>query len=304
MSRYGSAIVAAGFGLVVLAGAAACSSSGGANAAGSAPGAAVQTTDPAGDDYSYPPQATFGPGDDVTVETGAASPPAGGGSYVDTAAIELVLQQGGAPCTGGAPEDPSSLEAVSLTSCASPDATVTTDVEIAVFGKHSDVVDYASANFILGDATDTVVLGGANWAIQAPADYAAAAERVLGGTLYTADPEASPSHTGPPAPEQVTYHCTGHAPEGVDITYGPSGSQHSASRLPFTRTEKLDDSAQYYVTVAQLQGGGSVSCTTTVQTDNLDGSADVVSNSGSADGGYTIARAQVCSLFDGEWEKC
>lgn len=100
-------------------------------------------------------------------------------------------------------------------------------------------------------------------------------------------------------PQQVTYACTGHAPAGVDITYGSDGSNHSATSLPFTHTDPLDTSVQYYVTTAQLQGGGSVSCTTTVQ-----GSGGAVSASGSADGGYNIASAQVCSTFDGGWDRC
>jgi hypothetical protein len=121
---------------------------------------------------------------------------------------------------------------------------------------------------------------------------------------YAANAPAAPStSSAPAAPEQVTYACTGSAPDGVDITYGPSGSSHSTSKLPFNHTEGLTSGAQYYVTEAQLQGSGSVSCTTTVQTDNLDGSANDVANSGSADGGYNIASAQVCQSLDG-WDKC
>ena len=105
------------------------------------------------------------------------------------------------------------------------------------------------------------------------------------------------------APEQVTYACTGSAPDGVEITFGPNGSNHSAGSLPFRHTEPLTTGALYYVTTAQLQGGGSVSCTTTVQTVSFDGTADDVDNTGSADGGYNIATAQVCSGIDG-WEKC
>lgn len=112
-----------------------------------------------------------------------------------------------------------------------------------------------------------------------------------------------PSPVQSAAPEQVTYTCKGDAPDGVDITYGPNGSDHSAGSLPFKHTDPLTDGAEYYVTTAQLQGSGSVSCTTTVQTNNLDGSADDVANSGSADGGYNIASAQVCSGIDG-FEKC
>jgi hypothetical protein len=115
---------------------------------------------------------------------------------------------------------------------------------------------------------------------------------------------AAPAPTAPVVREQVTYACTGHAPDGVDITYGPNGSNLGASSLPFSKTTGYDASAQYYVTTAQLSGSGQVTCTTTVQTDNGDGTAHVVQNSGTASGGYNIASAQVCSSFTGGWEKC
>jgi hypothetical protein len=99
---------------------------------------------------------------------------------------------------------------------------------------------------------------------------------------------------------QVTYACTGSAPDGLDITYGPSGSNYSASSLPFTKTQPLDDTAQYYVTEAQLSGSGQVTCTTTIQ--RSDGSQVV--NTATASGSYNIASAQICSTYDGGWEKC
>lgn len=99
---------------------------------------------------------------------------------------------------------------------------------------------------------------------------------------------------------QVTYTCTGSAPDGVDVTYGPSGSNYSASHLPFTKTMALDASAQYYVTEAQLSGSGQVTCTTTIQTN--DGTQTV--NTATAQGGYNIATAEICSSFDGAWDKC
>lgn len=125
-----------------------------------------------------------------------------------------------------------------------------------------------------------------------------------GDPLAVGAPSLPPTSAAPAAPQQVTYSCTGSAPDGVDITYGPVGSNHSASHLPFTHTDSLDASAQYYVTTAQLSGSGSVSCTTTVQTDNADGSANQVTKTASADGGYNIASAQVCSTFNGGWQAC
>jgi hypothetical protein len=114
----------------------------------------------------------------------------------------------------------------------------------------------------------------------------------------------SPTPSPSPVPQFVTFACTGSAPDGLDITYGPEGSNLGASSLPFSKTTAYDSGAQYYVTTAQLSGSGHVTCTTTVQTDNGDGTADDVVNSGTASGGYNIASAQVCSSFTGGWEKC
>jgi hypothetical protein len=132
----------------------------------------------------------------------------------------------------------------------------------------------------------------------------AAPDTNQGDPLAVGAPSLEPTSQAPAVPAQVTYSCKGSAPDGVDITYGPEGSDHSASRLPFTHTDPLDPTAQYYVTTAQLQGGGSVSCTTVVQTDNGDGTAHQVTKHASADGGYNIASAEVCSTFDGGWDAC
>lgn len=107
-----------------------------------------------------------------------------------------------------------------------------------------------------------------------------------------------------PIQQQVTYQCTGHAPDGIDITYGADGSNNSASSLPFTRTSTLESTALYYVVTAQLQGGGSVSCTTTVTYDDGSGVAQSVNKSASASGGYNIASAQVCTGFDSSYIAC
>lgn len=112
--------------------------------------------------------------------------------------------------------------------------------------------------------------------------------------------QAAQTPAAPAVNPEVTYSCTGSAGDGVNITYGPSGSDYSASSLPFTKTMSLAASAEYYDTEAQLQGGGSVSCTTTVIGE--DGST--TTNTAAADGGYNIASAEVCSNFDGSWTDC
>lgn len=99
---------------------------------------------------------------------------------------------------------------------------------------------------------------------------------------------------------QVTYACTGSAPDGIDITYGPEGSSYGATSLPFSKTMSLDASAGYFDITAQLSGSGSVSCTATVQAS--DGTRTVAS--AAAQGGYNLANAEVCSDFSGGWQKC
>lgn len=101
-------------------------------------------------------------------------------------------------------------------------------------------------------------------------------------------------------PQTVTYACTGSAPDGIDITYGPEGSSLDASHLPFSKSAPLDDTAQYYSITAQLSGSGHVTCATTVQTS--DGTKTV--KTASASGGYNIAMAEVCESFTGGYDAC
>lgn len=107
-----------------------------------------------------------------------------------------------------------------------------------------------------------------------------------------------------PVTQQVVYSCTGRAPDGVDITYGADGSSHSATKLPFNHSDPLESTALYYNVTAQLQGGGSVSCTTTVTYDDGSGTAQTVTKTGSADGDYNIASAEICTGFDSSYIAC
>jgi len=232
------------------------------------------------------------------------SAPADGGNVASAQDVEDLMATYGHGCTAGDAPALSDFDgATDAAQCSSPDA-ASQDTQIIVFKDHKAAAAYASTAVVslTGLPGDTSAVVGVNWVLTTTSsDYASNAHTVLGGQLLA--PQDAPSQTpaATPAPEQVTYSCTGHG--AVDITYGPNGSQHSAHSLPFTHTDALDASAQYFVTTAQLQGGGSVSCTTSVQTDDLLGYAQVVSNSGSADGGYNIASAQVCSGADG-WDKC
>jgi hypothetical protein len=122
------------------------------------------------------------------------------------------------------------------------------------------------------------------------------------GTSAPSSAHAAPAPapaTKAPMPSQVTFACTGSAPDGINITYGPEGTNDSAGSLPFTKTVPLDSGAPYYNVTAQLSGSGHVSCTTVVEWDGQS-----VTQSGSASGGYNIASAEMCSAFTGGWEKC
>ena len=83
-------------------------------------------------------------------------------------------------------------------------------------------------------------------------------------------------------PEQtVTYIVRGFA--GAQVTYGPAGSDFNGN-VPMRVTERLGD-PEYYAINAQLQGGGTVSCSIEV-----DG---VPLSTASATGGYNIADCEI-----------
>jgi hypothetical protein len=114
-----------------------------------------------------------------------------------------------------------------------------------------------------------------------------------------------PTTTTTPQPAQGAYFaCTGSTPDGVDITYGTDSSNlNGASSVPWAANLPLGTNVEYFNVTAQLQGDGSVTCTTTVVY-KQGGSTHTVTKSGSADGGYNIASAEICSSFTGGWEAC
>lgn len=124
------------------------------------------------------------------------------------------------------------------------------------------------------------------------------------GAQATAQVAVAAPTAAAPVAQTVTYSCTGHAPDGINITYGPEGSSFAASTLPFTQTAALDSTVQYYVTEAQLQGGGSVSCSTVINYTDGSGTSQSVTKNAAASGGYNIASAEVCSDFESGWEGC
>jgi hypothetical protein len=112
-------------------------------------------------------------------------------------------------------------------------------------------------------------------------------------TAKPAAVKAKPKKTAPPAPkDQVVFKVWGSAPAGVDITYGSDSDSIQGHGLPMTKTLKLKDDAMYYNVTAQLQGGGDVHCSVTV---------DGKTKTGHASGGYNICNAQLSGGLFGDW---
>jgi hypothetical protein len=105
--------------------------------------------------------------------------------------------------------------------------------------------------------------------------------------------------TAPVGPDGVTYQCTGSAPSGIDITYGPSGSGFEATQLPFAAQDVVNASTSYYRINAQLKGSGDVTCVLTVIY-----AGRTTTNSGTARGGYNITSPQICGNYRGLWDPC
>ncbi|MGW3635893.1 MmpS family transport accessory protein [Streptomyces sp. NPDC005122] len=113
-------------------------------------------------------------------------------------------------------------------------------------------------------------------------------------TAKPAAVKAKPKKTEPPAPkDQVVFKVWGSAPAGADITYGSDTDNIQGHGLPMTKTLALKDDAMYYSVTAQLQGGGDIHCSVTV---------DGKTKSGHASGGYNICSAQLSGGLFGGWD--
>jgi hypothetical protein len=111
----------------------------------------------------------------------------------------------------------------------------------------------------------------------------------------TAAAKAKPKPKAKPkvdeAPEgKAVFKVWGSAPSGADITYGSDGENLEGSHLPMTKTLSIKDDALYYQITAQLQGGGDIQCSVTI---------DGKTKSGHAKGGYNICSAQMNGDFFG-----
>jgi hypothetical protein len=248
----------------------------------------------------------------------ATTPPADGGSYADAAAVLAALAAGGAPCATPSPvSNPTAAGATSMVGCFSSQAAggASSDSVVVVFDNHADALAFAQGMLGLvpaaGDPAAEVV--GVNWVVNTVPAYGNVVQTALGGNVLTsvtattaaAVPPPPPVTTqAPPAAQTVTYVCAGHAGDGVDITYGAEGSSSDAHHLPFSHTDPLDATAQYFAVQAQLSGSGTVTCTTTVDWTDGSGDAQSVTQTGTANGGYNIASAEVCGDFEGGWQAC
>lgn len=111
-----------------------------------------------------------------------------------------------------------------------------------------------------------------------------------GKFVRTAERDMCPSQL--PVVQTVEYIVTG---DSADVTYGPAGSNDSGP-VPMNVTADIPASPPaYYAISAQLQGGGTVSCTIKV-----DGQAI---STATASGGYNIADCEIGQdPLTGQWQ--
>jgi hypothetical protein len=84
-----------------------------------------------------------------------------------------------------------------------------------------------------------------------------------------------------PVIANVRFIVRGSAPNGLEITYGDDASNYQTRNLPMDVTRSAQDNAVYWV-MAQLQGGGRITCKVIL------GNA---SSAGHAIGGYNTCTA-------------
>jgi hypothetical protein len=100
----------------------------------------------------------------------------------------------------------------------------------------------------------------------------------------------------------VVFIVSGSAPDGVDITYGPAGTNLSGpSTLDGTAKMSVpfDASASYYALNAQLQGGGDITCKIVAEGP---GDVPLTVSHGAATGSYNICSAQATTSDGLSWQ--
>jgi hypothetical protein len=104
----------------------------------------------------------------------------------------------------------------------------------------------------------------------------------------TAKPAAKKTTAAPAG--KALFKVWGRAPSGVDITYGSDGENIGSHSVTMSKTLTVKDDALYYQITAQLQGGGDIHCSVTI---------DGKTKTGHASGGYNICSAQLNSDWSG-----
>lgn len=133
-----------------------------------------------------------------------------------------------------------------------------------------------------------------------PAAQAATAPSYTPATQYynTSTPTPTPN-----APTKVEFIVSGSAPDGIDITYGPAGSNLAGPSVlagTTTMTVNFDPNADYYAMNAQLQGDGDITCKIVA---TGPGDQPLTASSGAASGSYNICSAQAAPENNGlSWE--
>lgn len=82
----------------------------------------------------------------------------------------------------------------------------------------------------------------------------------------------------------AVFKVWGTAASGASITYGRDGTNLQGKGLPMEEKLEIEDDALYYQITAQLQGGGDIQCSVTVNGET---------KTGRAQGGYNVCSAQI-----------
>ena len=107
--------------------------------------------------------------------------------------------------------------------------------------------------------------------------------------------ETKPEPKKASGPKKVTFKIWGSAPNGVDVNYGSDSDSRSGSfkNGKFEATLPLKKDAMFFNVMGQLQGGGDINCSVTV---------DGHTKKGHAQGDYNICDAQVNAGLLGGWD--
>lgn len=146
-----------------------------------------------------------------------------------------------------------------------------------------------------GSGSRTPQSAGAASATAVAAPPAAASASAFASAFAAPSPSAAPA-------TKVEFIVSGSTPNGIDITYGPSGTNLSGpTTLDGTVKESVpfDSSAEFYALQAQLQSGGDITCKIVV---TGPGDKPLTVSHGAASGGYNICSAQATSDDGVSWQ--